>query len=898
MIALAVALYRLLLFLLPGPFRAEYGREAVDLFEQMVRDAHAHEGRRAALKVVLEGWVGIVRGFAQELTEEAGGSLPRALWRRLTQGLALDFVHGSQALKHRPGTSLTVIATVAIAVGATTAVFSVIHGVLLRPLPYGEPERLVRIWQTYEPWADSSSETMRRLAEGYGPPAPLYFEWSRADVGLDSLGAYRDVPVTLQRVDGAELLRGQIATAGLFEALGVPPLLGRAIGPEDDLAGAPRVAVISEAFWRERFHARSNVLGEELRLGGLQHTVVGVMPEGFAAPAEEVGDPSLPAGGPRLWMPLTESVASGGTSLSVIGRLAPGVSLETATAHLEGAHAQLVAAGLDELGETGVRLEPLLESVVGDVRATLWFLLGAVALVLAVAAVNIANILTASGLTRRRELAVRVALGAAPRRVLQALFAECALLAVLGGLAGILLAWTAVPLLVHLLPTNLPRLEMVEINLGVTLFGLAVTTLTALAVGTLPALLAGRADPEEALRGSSRSVTASRGAGRMRGALVVSQVTLAFVLLVGATLLGSSFLRLNAVDRGFTTRGLAVVRVIPDFASHPTRAERVAFRQSVLERLERIPGVRATAMNVVPLSGFGATSPLYFEDDTGETVEASGNVFVGLGEALEVLGVDLLAGRRFGPGDREDSRPVVIVNQALAQRHWPGRSALGERLRVINETEPREVVGVAADFRHKLETDPEPAIVLPALQAARGTNDWLLRADGDLSATLQQMRRIVTDVSVATPVRMVLRLDDAIQRSVALPRSRTLLIVGLAVLAGLLALFGVYGILAFEVAQRTPEIGVRMTLGARVVDVILHVIGSGLRLVAVGVAIGLPVAWAASDAVRSFLYEVPPTDLLSYAGVAIGVLGVSAVAAYLPARRAAAVDPIEVLKSH
>ncbi len=879
--------------------RALVGPSFWPILDAELQDERAEREARGSPRWRTEVWAAV-----QYLSVAARLGIERARPLRFTQdrrsgmlggGWALDLKQALRSLRVRPGTTATVVATVALAIGATTAVFSVVDGVLLRPLPYPESDRLARVWQTYSGWKDSPSSALRSIAEGFGPPAPMYFDWATSDTGFESLGAYRDAGFIVQGPDGAQVLRGQRATSGLFQALGIPPILGRSLMPADDAISAPRVVVLSESFRAERFEGRGEVIGAAVTIDGQPHTVVGVMPDGFGAPAEDLSDASIPAGAPQLWTPLTGNTRQGGTSLSVVGRLETGVSLEIAAERLAAVHAGLVAAGRDELGETGVRAEALLESVVGDVKATLWFLLAAVAMVLGVAVVNIANVLTASGMTRRRELAVRAALGAGPGRLVRGLLVESAVLTTLGGLAGIAMAWVSLPLLMQLAPPTVPRLDAVRLSGVVLLGGICATGLTALVVGTLPAVLTARSRPQEAMRGSSRSATSTPVARRVRSVLVVAEVSVAFVLLVGATLLATSFERLWTVERGFTTERLAIMSVVADPATHPTQEDRAQFRETLREALETIPGVTASAMNAVPLSGIGASSPLFLERGVSGTQEVAANVFVGLDNYMDVLGIAVVAGRGLSPQDTKDSPLVVVVNNTMARRYWPDATAIGKRLRITNETEAREIVGVATDVRQELETGVEPTVHIPASQAGRSTNQWVLRVQGDMASALQQGRAAVAALSPATPVRVVRVLDDVIADSVAAPRFRTLLIVGLAALSALLALLGVYGALAFSVSQRTKEIGIRMALGARAHSVVMDVVGSGLKLTLAGVALGLLLARTGSDLLRSFLFEVAPSDPLIYLAVVVGVVAVGCAAAYLPARQAATVDPVSVL---
>jgi predicted permease len=815
---------------------------------------------------------------------------------RWLHDLVEDVRYGFRMVRRSPASAGVIVATVALAVGATTAVYSVINGVLLRPLPYDEPDRLARIWQTRPDWTDSPSSALRSFADRIMPNAPTYFDWLERDTGFGSLGAYVDASYVLQRAEGAEVLRGQEATSGLFETLGVEPILGRVLHPDDDAPGAPRVAVLSEALWKEYFGGGRAVLGAPVVLDGSPHTVIGVMPAGFQAPTNENLGPLLPTGAPRLWTPLSDEARRGDKSVSVIGRLEPGKAITTAAEQLGAAHRALAItySGDERLG--GIRVESLLDSVVGGVRSTLWFLLSAVALVLVVASVNIANILTALSLKRRRELAVRAAVGAGSSRLTRGVLAESAVLTILGGVGGVLVAWITLPLLVRYLPPTVPRHEAIGMSAAVLLCGIAVTGITALLVGTIPAIVAARADPQEAMRASARGLTAGRAVGRTRAALVVVEVALAFVLLVGAGLLTNSYLRLWSVERGFDSEGIVAMWVEPDRSAYPTRDEQERFVRTMRDRLEEIPGVSASAANNLPLSGLSSGTLITVERPGSEAEEVSGLLSVGLDNYLDVIGIPILVGRGFDSSDDRSAPAVAIVNQTMARRYWPNGEPIGKRLK-IDDSEWIEIVGVADDVRHLgLATAVDPQVYLPASQSRRSTNEVVLRARGDVGVAILRAREVVAEMSPMSPITRVLILDEAIATSVEVPRFRTFLIIGLAGLAAMLALLGVYSVLTFTVAQKTREIAVRMALGANADKVVMHVVGKGLSLTVTGVVAGLLIAWSVSDLVGQFLFEIPPNDPATYLGIVLGLLAVGCVAAYLPARRASGVDPAGVLK--
>ena len=808
-------------------------------------------------------------------------------------GWSLDLKRALRVLGSRPATTATVLVTIVLAIGATTAVYTVVHGVLLSPLPYPEPDRLARIWQTKADWQEVSEAEFRSRTNRLEPLAPSYYDWLGADTGFESLGAYVDAAFVLQRADGAQALLGQEATSGLFETLGVQPILGRYLQPVDDAADSPPVVVLGEAFWRGHFGGRSDALGADLILDGRPHAVVGVMPAGFEAPSRASW--MLPPGDPLLWTSLGDEARRGWKNVSVVGRLRPGVSLEASSHSL--AMAQVTAVYPEYRGAWA---ESLMDSVVGDVRSTLWFLLTAVGLTLVVVTVNVANILTASGLSRRREMAIRIALGAGSGRLARGLLVETAVMAALGGLGGILVAWLGLPLLLRLLPPSLPRAEGVEMSTGVLLFGLTVTGVTALLVGMVPAFLAARADPQDTLRSTSHTISRVRASATARGALVMMEVSLAFVLLVGAGLLSNSYLRLWSMERGFDTRGLVAMRVAPDPERYGTEEERDLFAETLAARLGEVPGVRATAVNNLPLSGQRSGTRVYLERP-GVELEVVDSVLltVVLNNYLDVVGIPVLAGRGFESSDGPGTPLVAIVSETMARRFWPGGTVIGRHLRTFDDSITSiEIVGVATDVRHEgLAAALAPTVYLPASQSRRDTHEMVLRVRGDIAQGVQSARAVVARLSPATPMGRVLVVDEAIADSVAIPRFRTIMVVALAGLAAVIALLGLYGVVAFEMAQRTKEIGVRMALGARPRSILLWAVAGGVRLGGAGVALGLLIAMVASDVMAAFLFEIAPTDPLTYLGVTITVLAVCIAATAVPARRAATVDPVRVLKS-
>lgn len=811
--------------------------------------------------------------------------------RRGTLGWRTDLKHATRSIAARPGASATVIVTIAVALGLTTSVFSVVRGVLLNPLPYPDSEELVRIWQVHRGWLDSENVQLRSFAERFPLSMPTFNDWTDADFGVESLGAYTGAQFVNQGSDGAEIIPGQYVTSGFLETLGVQPMLGRSLLPEDDVIGAPRVAVLTHGFWRDRYDGDRDVLGSTLTLDGEAYTIVGVLPPEFRPTT----------GDARILAPMPEETKvdeRDSQYLQVVARLAPGTTIESASARLADVQVELSRVYPDEQGEIGARMVSLLDSIVGNVKSTLWFLLAAVGLVLAIASANIANILSVLGLTRRREMSVKAALGAGRSRLVRGLFIEVLLLCLLGGLAGLLLATLTLPLLLAVVPASVPRYDEIGLDAGVLLFGLGLTAATALLVGVLPGLQAAQTDPNDMIRSAGRGLAGERSGSRVRSVLVSAEVALAFVLLVGAGLLGSSFAKLWAVERGFATENLIVVRSEPDPLVYPESEDRDRFVSDLRRELDAIPGAVVSATNQVPLSGTMSTTTYEFERDAGPVEEGNLVINVVLENYFDVMQIPLIEGRGLEPTDVFEAPLVGVVGEKLANDMWPGESAIGKRIRSNEDNPWTTIVGVVGDVRHSgLDDEVNRSLYVTVWQNHRHPQQWVLRARGDMGGVIDLAREAVGKVSPSTPVRSAMLLESSIEESVAVPRFRALFVVGLAGMAGFLALLGVYGVVTFAVTQRTREIGVRMALGARQDSVVRSVVGSGLKLAAFGVVIGLAIALGLAGVVSDFLFETEATDPVTYTAIAALVALVSAGAAYLPARRAAAIDPMRVLNS-
>lgn len=827
-----------------------------------------------------------LRRAVQTGTKTGGG---RSMWE-VVRGHLKGAINN---MRSRPAVAGTVIGTVALAIAGTTATFSVVNGVLLRPLPYPAPQEMVQLWTVNNDWIDSPNSQLRNFALYFPLDVVTLRDWSEADLGLADLGAITGRQFVHQAPDGAVVIPGNAMTSGMFRVLQVEARLGRTLVPGDDAVGAARVAVISHGFWSDRFGMDPDVLGSRLVLDGSAHEIVGVMPAGFA----------MPGSTGRVWVPLSDEEKLGPRDeqfLSVWARLAPGVSMEQAEQRVVALQRDITqAAGGADLT---ARAEGALRSLVGDVGPTLWFLLGAVGLVLLIACVNIANVMSVTALGRRREIAVKCAIGAGRGRVIAELLSESAFLALVGGLLGVVIAGWTIPALSAVLPTSLPRIDNVAMSVPVALFGIALTTVTALAIALLPALQGSSVQPAEMIRAGSRGSTGDRASVRIRSGLVITEVALAFTLVFVAGLLARSYLNLWGADRGFEAEGLAMITVEPNEQDYDDVEARRRFAQLLSERLSAIPGAEVAAVNQVPLARGMSSTTYQVERVDAEPDEVNVVISVVTENYLGVMRIPLLRGRPLARTDDAEAPLVVLVNRRMAEVLWPGEDPIGRRVRAGREADWAEVVGVVENVRHQgLAIETEPKIYQTAWQNRRYPSHWVMRGRGDLSQLTTQARAIVAAVSPSTPVRSVLVIEDRIAASVSVPRFRTLFALALAGLAAGLALLGVYGVVAFAVNQKRREIGVRMALGAHAAAVVRSVVAAGLRLAGYGIGAGFALVmigtavWA--DQATDFLHEVGLRDPATLIGIMIAVALVAGVAAWIPGRRAAAVDPVTVLNS-
>jgi putative ABC transport system permease protein len=797
-------------------------------------------------------------------------------------GLAKDLRFAARVLRRSPAFTATAVITVALGIGATTAIFSVLNAVVLRPLPFDRPERLVHVFRMQPP-------VSRALVS-----VPTYRDLVARQRGFEVLAARQFVPLNLTGVDRAERLAGWRVTPDFFALFGARPARGRLLEPADDQPGSPAVAVISDGLWRRRFGgpAGPEVIGRRIALDGQSHTVVGVAPPALrAASAQEVD----------LWTPARLGASTrerGDNFLRMIGRLRDGVTVEGAMAQLDHVAAGLAREHPGNHAELTFLVAPMLADQVREVKTVLWLLLAGVLLVLLIACANVANLLLARATVRQRELAVRAALGAGRWRLAQQLLTESLLLAVVGGAVGVLAAHWGVEALLALAPPSLPRAAEVDIDGRVLAFSLGLALVTGVVFGLAPAWRLGRLGFERSLKEDGRGVAGRRVGSRLRRALVVTELALSLVLLAGAGLAFGSVRRLLAVDPGFDPGPLLAANI-----SYPREETRAQFLRAVVERVAALPGVASVGViNDLPVTGASAMSGNFQVQGAPRVNWATAPVadkrFV-TPAYFRTMGIPLRAGRTFG--DR-DGRPAgegapILINETLARRFFPGQDPLGKRLLVQGVN---EIIGVVGDVRQRGLARATTPDVYFSLWQLPGTSEVSLlvraAAGGDPAALAPAVRRAVEEVDPTAPVSRIRTMDEVVATSIGQERFTLVLLAAFALVALALAAIGLYGVMAYQVAARAREMGVRLALGAQSGDVLGLVIGQGLRLTALGVAIGLAAALGLGRLLARLFFGVQPVEPATLAAVAALLMAVALAACYLPARRATRVDPLVVLR--
>jgi putative ABC transport system permease protein len=800
----------------------------------------------------------------------------------------LDARYAARGFFQSPAFTAVALVALALGIGANTAIFSVVNAVLLRALPYRDADRLVAMWED-----NRNGHHPRNVIS----PAN-FLDWQAQAKSFEGMAAFYDAQFNLTGAGDPVAVPAQVAATNLFEVLGASPLLGRTFTPEDGQPERGDVIVVSHGFWQRQLGGAPDVIGKTVALEGAKATIIGVMPADFKWFVKENSRSGKPA---ELWV-ATRLRARPGRYLSAVGRLKPGVSFAAAQAEMNAVMAHVEQERPDYNANTGVTLVPLREQLAGEIRKPLLILLGAVAFVLLIACANVANLMLARAASRSKEIAIRAALGAGSGRIVRQLLTESLLLSVVGGALGVGLAMWGVDALVALSPPNLIGSAQVGVSLPVLGFTLLVSVLTGVVFGLLPALEASRADAGDALKESGRGNTSGRSR-RARSAFVVAQVALALVLLVGAGLLVRSFNRLVSVDPGFDPSNLLTMRVQLPAGKYKEDSQVVSFFRQATGQLATLPGVRSVSVaNYLPFyTGLGARTSFRVDGrpEPPRGGEPSTDVRVVDENYFAALGIPVRQGRTFTAQEAAEDRHTIIISESLARKYFPGENPLGKRIAVEMMEKPpmNEIVGVVSDVRYdKLDGETYPMVYWTQPQLAYSQMTFVVRTQGDPSALADAARRVIQSIDPQQPVADVRTMESWIGESVSRARFGALLLTVFSCLALLLAAVGIYGVMAYTVAQRQQEIGIRMALGAQTRDVLGMIMRQGMGMTLVGVALGLAGGLVLTRVVSGLLYGVSATDPLTFAGVAVLLTLVALVACLVPARRATRIDPMDALR--
>ncbi len=853
--------------------------------ENIAAGMSPEQAERAALSRF--GDVERIRDTCETIDQQLERERRRAdMWDTLMQ----DLRYAMRALRRNPGFTLVAIVTLALGIGANTAIFSVVNGVLLRPLPYSEPDRLVRLFTAFR-----GSGTER-----YSMSQPEFMDYKGLGHVFENAAAFTGVGFTLTGNGEPERVRGISATRDLLPVLGIVPARGRNFQNDDGRQGTEPVVIISHDYWQNRFGSDERMLGKSLLLNGISRRVIGILPPGASFTRAEAFIP--------LYINPDSMSGRSSNYLSGVARLKPGVAVEQAQRELNAltarSNVQYASAYPASMGYAATVIS-MREEIVGEIKPALLILLGAVGLVLLIACANVANLLLARGETRQREVAVRQALGAARSRIIRQLLTESTLLAVLGGAAGMALAWWGLRSILAISPDSIPRVTEIHIDLTVGLVTLAIAVITGLLFGLAPAMQLTRTDLQSTLKEGTRGGTVG-GRHSLGRVLVIGEIALAVVVVVGAALLVRSFTALRAVDPGFAPDHLLVVDMaIP--ASRYDTAATTAFYRQLIERLGALPGVQsvAAASEVPPVADGNNwdVAVLGRARAQGETAP-SPNVRYVTPEYFKTLGVGVKSGRAFGPEDRGSTAPVVVINEATAKEIWPAANAVGQQVRFSEKQPWMTVVGVVRDARSAGLGKPVPSELfilheqLPALVGgAARTMYVVVRTAGDPTAMTAPARRVIKEMDPQLAITGIRSMDTMLAESVARERFTVTLLGGFGFVALALAAIGIYGIMSYGVKRRTREIGIRMALGAAQRDVLSLIVRQGMTLALLGLATGVVSALMLSRLMTSLLFGISANDPLTYVVTAVLLTAVAFAATWLPARRAVLTDPSVALRA-
>jgi len=795
--------------------------------------------------------------------------------------LLKDLRYGLRSFAKRPGFTAVALVALALGIGANTAIFSLVNAVLIQPLPFPEPDRLVWAWGNIRNGGNRASV------------APLDFiDYRNQNKTLEEFAATFSIPnpINLTGSGEPERLVSAAVTGNYFKALGVGPLLGRTFVLDDEKTGNGQVAVLSYGLWQKRFAGDPNIVNQTIVLDGQTSVIVGIMPEGFGFPRDA-----------ELWVPMNFDHPGmkqrKAHFLRPVGRLKPGVTLAQAQADTDVVANRMAEQYPETNTGWNLRLVNLKEQLVGNTRPTLFILLAAVGFVLLIACANVANLLLVRAASRHKEIALRTALGASRSRIIRQMITESLLLAITGGILGIVLARWGIDLLVALSANALPPTANVKIDATVLGFTLLISIVTGLLFGIAPSLRTMKLSVTDSLKEGGRGVGEGVGHNRTRGALVIIESAVAVVLLVGAGLLVRSLIRLQNVGPGFEAQNVLTMRLELPEKKYPSLEKTTQFFTTLEDRVEALPGVESVGfISELPMTGQPNDIPYRVDGRVTPETFAYDDDFRRVNNGyFSALRIPLLRGRNFTDQEVRDSANVIIVSDLLVKQVFPNEEPLGKRLVLAMSDKSFEIVGVVGDVRHRaLEIEPSPAMYLPTFDG-----NWMnlvIRAKGDPASLASAVRREVQNIDPDQPIADVKGMNEWLRSSVATPRYRTILLALFSLIALVLASTGIYGVMSYSVTQRTHEIGVRMALGARRFHVLQLVVRQGMVLVAIGVALGLVLAFALTRVLASVLFNITPSDPLTFSLVAVTLPLVALLACYIPARRATRVDPLIALR--
>ena len=802
-----------------------------------------------------------------------------------------DMRYGARMLLSNPGFTVVAVVALALGIGANSAIFSVVNAVLLRPLPYKDADKLVLVW-----------ERGTKEAQNVVNPAN-FMDWRDQNAVFSDMAAIFDTSFALIGDGEPEEIPAQYATTNLFSMLGVEPILGRAFTPDDDRPNQPHVVVISYGLWQRRFGGDEKIVGRKLNLSRRDATVIGVMPAGFKW---HIKKSSMTGKSAELWSPWTmtnDMYDRHGRYMTVAARIKPGVNFEQARSEMDVIGTRLENEYHDFNANWGVNVVPLRTQLTGELRTPLLVLLLAVGFVLLIACANVANLLLARAANRQKEMAVRAALGAGRRRIVRQLLTESVLLAGVGAIGGLLLAWWGTDLLIAVSPRDLTDLQLVKIDAKVLGFTLVVSLLTGLIFGLAPALDAGRIDLNDTLKEGARNVSGGARSHRLRSALVILEIALALVLLIGGGLLIRSLAQLQSVDPGFNARNVLTVQMSLPLRKYDTDRKRIDFYRSAIDKIKALPGVQdAGAISFLPFNGPYA----------GTLVEIEGRPKLPPGEGLvtgvsvtdlnyfNAMQIPLKRGRLYDERETTDMRHVVVVNEMFARRFFPDEDALGKRVTIYmkDENVPNEIIGIVGDNKHKgLDSEVEPMAYWPYPELTFSSMTFAIRSRGDAASIAPAAREVIRGLDDEQPIAQVRTMESLLATSIAKARFTTLLLTVFAALALVLASVGVYGVISYSVTQRTRELGIRLALGANRGDVMRLVLAHGMKMTAIGIVSGILAALVLVHVLMSnLLFGVGETDPATFVTISATLIVVSLLACFVPARRAMRVDPIVALR--